>query len=510
MKKKSINFKSKIMKKFNILMLGMIGILAASCEKDLEPALPQENPQGPIVTINDVVSTPAGVLAGGNNSLTLNNYNTPGAQILIMGPAETTNLPAGSTVSYTIEFSDTESFAKSKTLSATSGETEETADNYYVDAEKWNSTHLYFFGKSPKVKQMYYRVLGYVDLDGGNYLIGDKEKPYIVSGVMNETCFDMGFVIEDHYYLLSNATTWNLEEAGPFAFEHSPYDVYDDPVFEIRFKVAEDQLDDYWKIAPQSAVETGDWSNVVGTETDGDEALSGHLVSENAGAGKLTQAGNYKMTINMEAMTYDIEYLAQPDVLYTPGGANGWNQVNSSYMQLKEGEYYYGVFPIDSSGFKVCAQPNWDNPEANYGAASSDPANSGTFVAGDAGQNIIPETLGLNWLTANFDPVGYYLTTYEFTPITTVGLIGSFAASGWVTDVVMTSDDEGKTWTAETEFKAGDKYKFRFNGGWDINLGGNHDQLTAGGADLTVEEDGTYIVTLNLGSGYPSCTLTKK
>lgn len=486
-------------------------MLAFSCAEDIEPSIPQHNPQEPIVKADDIATSKAGVLAS-DAVINLESYKASDKiPVLKLDKAE--GLPEGAAVSFKLELSDTEDFARERIINLTEG-----ADaTYYASANEWNEAQVYLLGKSPKEKTLYYRIPGYIDINGSDYRINSVDT-YMAQGTVKETCFDMGFVIEDHYYLLSNATTWALDnpaEVEKYAFEHSQYDVYDDPVFVIRFKVTADQLDDYWKIAPASAVANNDWGAVIGTETDGDESLSGHLVSENAQAGKLTQAGNYKMTINMEAMTYDIQYLAQPDMLYTPGGTNGWNQVASSYMQLQAPDndkpgFYYGVFPINDQGFKVCAEPNWDTKDANYGAESQTPANNGTFVSGDEGQNIFPETLGLNWMVANYDPVGYQLTTYEFIPIQTVGLIGSFAASGWSTDVVMTSDDEGKDWTAEVELKGGDKYKFRFNGGWDYNLGGNADQLTAGGQDLEAPEDGTYTVTLNLGSGFPSCTLTKK
>lgn len=485
-------------------------MLASSCAEDIEPSIPQHNPQEPIVNADDVVAAKAGVLVS-DAVLNLENYKESN-QIPVLQLDKAEGLPEGATVSFKLELSDTEDFERSQTIDLEAGtSSDETPVTYYASADAWNAAQVYLLGKSPKEKTLYYRIPGYINIDGSDYRI-DSVDSYMAEGSIKETCFDMGFVIEDHYYLLSNATTWDLaspEALAPFEFEHSKYDVYDDPVFVIRFKVTADQLDDYWKIAPQSAVDANNWDLVIGTETDGDTALYGHLVSEGAQAGKLTQAGNYKMTINMESMTYEIEYLAQPDLLYTPGGANGWNQVASSYMQLKEGEYYYGIFPVNEQGFKICAEPNWNN-DTTYGAELEAAANSGTFVIGEAGKNIMPETLGLNWITAKYDPIGYYLTTYELIPITTVGLIGGFAASGWGNDVIMSSDDEGKTWTAEAEFKAGDEYKFRFNSDWGYNLGGNADQLTFDGSNLTAPEEGTYVITLNLGSGYPSCSLAKK
>ena len=52
-------------------------------------------------------------------------------------------------------------------------------------------------------------------------------------------------------------------------------------------------------------------------------------------------------------------------------------------------------------------------------------------------------------------------------------------------------------WTVTTTLKA-DEFKFRANNGWDINLGGNMQDLSYGGDNIKVTEAGTYLVTLDL------------
>lgn len=170
---------------------------------------------------------------------------------------------------------------------------------------------------------------------------------------------DSGFVIEDAYYLLSNATTWDLGAASEFAFYHNP-DVspYDDPVFSITFKVSQEVLDAngggcYWKIAPQSALDTNDWATVLGTEYDGDTETTGMLTTDNAGAGKITEAGKYEITVNMESMIYTVKHLAS--VLYIVGAPNGWD-INSDALFLSEevvgSDIYTGVLNIPAGKFQ--------------------------------------------------------------------------------------------------------------------------------------------------------------
>lgn len=83
-------------------------------------------------------------------------------------------------------------------------------------------------------------------------------------------------------------------------------------------------------------------------------------------------------------------------------------------------------------------------------------------------------------------------------------LIGAFSGYNWDTDVPMTEDPAG-TWTAEQEFKAGDEFKVRQGASWDVNFGVDG---AAGGDNIVIDADGTYIVTLVYDSAAGTATLT--
>lgn len=83
-------------------------------------------------------------------------------------------------------------------------------------------------------------------------------------------------------------------------------------------------------------------------------------------------------------------------------------------------------------------------------------------------------------------------------------LIGAFSGYNWDTDVPMTEDPAG-TWTAEQEFKAGDEFKVRQGASWDVNFGKDG---AAGGDNIVIEADGTYVVTLVYDSAAGTATLT--
>lgn len=496
------------------MMLGVLGLFAASCDDAPEAPKPQENPQEPIFASGDITSATDGALSA-TGVLNLEDYRDASG-IAVMKLTDTKGLPEGASVEYKLELCASEDFSgKTMTLDTEAGE----EGVYTVDPAKWNEAHVGLFGKSPKAKTAYYRVPVYVILDGSDYRY-ESNSYYAASGKIEETCMDQGFVIESNYYLIGNLNDWKLDTAVPFV-HLSDKDVYDDPVFVATFKVSQAILDAngggcYWKIAPQSAIDSNDWATVLGTEIDGDTSLTGKLTDQDPKAGKLTEAGNYKMTVNMESMEYTIEKLERPEYLYTPGGANGWSQDNSAWMQYdKKNEVskgYYGLFPVTADGFKVCAEKNWDNA-TTYGAKTEDPADSGEFVLGEAGKNIHASAPGLYWMSAQYDSDMGQLTTYDMTPITAVGIIGSFSASNWGSDVAMTPNKESTVWTAEVKFEAGSSWKIRFNNAWTFSLGGekdNMDHAIFDGENYNVEEEGTYSVTLTLQPGVPVITCVKK
>lgn len=147
--------------------------------------------------------------------------------------------------------------------------------------------------------------------------------------------------IEDTYYFLGNATTWDFSEviSKNAAFFHNPETSgVEDPVFYKNLYMGGTS---YWKIAPMSAIEADSWDAVLGTVEDGDTALSGTLVNVNAQAGEVVKAGWYQMVVDMSTKSYQFTQLA--DSLYLIGAPSGWN-INSSSMALVEEQPGTGVF----------------------------------------------------------------------------------------------------------------------------------------------------------------------
>ena len=293
-------------------------------------------------------------------------------------------------------------------------------------------------------------------------------------------------VIEEGYYLVGDMffktkdqNGWTKEDAK--AFNHSDKDVYDDPVFTITFETT--KADQYWKIIPKKNIDSGDiWAaGVVGPKVDGDDSMTGLLTNGDAKAGKIAKAGKYKLTINMMDYSYTLEEVNYDPFIYFIGATDGWTKAEQKLALVDDAK---GVY----TGYLYCADPNgwgnqfkfqrvagsWDN-EINSGAFStfSGAANSeGGNISVNAGEGVyyFDVNLGEGTITA--------------TKVETMGMIGTF--NNWDGDAVMTWNAEEYCFEATNVGVTADGWKFRVNGGWDINLGGSLNNLTAGGDNLKV------------------------
>ncbi|MCL1932356.1 MAG: SusF/SusE family outer membrane protein, partial [Candidatus Azobacteroides sp.] len=114
-----------------------------------------------------------------------------------------------------------------------------------------------------------------------------------------------------------------------------------------------------------------------------------------------------------------------------------------------------------------------------------------------SGGNLSVSETGFYRLTVDLskEPYTYTATATEW------GLIGSATAGGWDTSTPMTLNPATGEWTVTATLVGGgdNAFKFRANNGWDINLGGNANNLTYNGDNIPVASDGAYLITLKLG-----------
>ena len=292
-------------------------------------------------------------------------------------------------------------------------------------------------------------------------------------------------VIEEGYYLVGDMFTtedvngWT--KAAAKAFKHSDKDVYEDPVFTISFETK--KPDQYWKIIPKKNIDADDlWAaGVVGPKIDGDDSMTGLLTNGEAKAGKIAKAGKYKLTINMMDYSYTLEEVNYDPFIYFIGATDGWTNAEQKLALVDDAK---GVY----TGYLYCADPNgWGNQFKFQRVAGSwdNEINSGTFstfsgAATSEGGNIgVNAGEGVYYFDVNLGE-----GIIKATKVETMGIIGGF--NNWAGDAPMTWNAEEYCFEATNVGVTADGWKFRVNGGWDINLGGSLDNLTAGGDNLSV------------------------
>lgn len=294
-------------------------------------------------------------------------------------------------------------------------------------------------------------------------------------------------VIEDGYYLVGDMFNveavdgWNTVSAKQ-AFKHSDKDVYDDPVFTITFETT--KANQYWKIIPKKNVDAGNFwaADVVGPKVDGDDSMTGLLTNGDAKAGKIAKAGKYKLTIDMMDYSYTLEEVNYDPFIYFIGSTDGWksNDQKLALVDDAKGVYTGYVYLADpnAAGFEFKfqrAQGNWDTA-----------IGAGTFVSfGGAAIGVDNGNIGVNaGEGVYYMDVNLSEGTITATKIETMGMIGGF--NKWAGDAPMTWNAEEYCFEATNVGVTADGWKFRVNGGWDINLGGSLNNLTAGGGNITV------------------------
>ena len=292
-------------------------------------------------------------------------------------------------------------------------------------------------------------------------------------------------VIEEGYYLVGDMFTtddvngWTKEVAK--AFNHSDKDVYEDPVFTVSFETT--KADQYWKIIPKKNIDSGDiWAaGVVGPKVDGDDSMTGTLTNGDAKAGKIAKAGKYKLTINMMDYSYTIEEVEYDPFIYFIGATDGWTNAEQKLALVDANTGTY-------TGFLYCADPNnWGNQFKFQRVAGSwdNEINAGAFNTFDGAATNENGNIGVNaGEGVYYFDVNLANGTIKATKVETMGIIGGF--NNWGGDAAMTWNAEEYCFEATNVGVTADGWKFRVNGGWDINLGGSLNNLTAGGDNIAV------------------------
>ncbi len=225
--------------------------------------------------------------------------------------------------------------------------------------------------------------------------------------------------------------------------------------------------------------ENNDWAVNYG-DNGGDGSL------EQDGANIAVSAGTYKITYNLNDLTYTIE----PFTWGLVGSAtvNGWDGPDMPMTYDSTSDQWRALVTLANGELKIRLNNDW---ALNYG----DSEFPGTL--GQDGANI-PVTAGNYLVTVNFATLEYTIESIDIW-----GLVGSATPNGWDgPDVQFTPNyaNEG-VWVLENVTLVEGEIKFRTNNDWGLNYGDDD-------ADGTLEQDGaniaisagTYSITLDFSN----------
>lgn len=348
--------------------------------------------------------------------------------------------------------------------------------------------------------------------------VKDGQAVLIDAGKINLVMTPKAPFIDTNYYLVGQMTDWSLDTK--FKFTHSDADVYEDPVFTIMFTTTDDNQ--YWKIIPQGNVDAGNiWAvennpkGVVGVEKDGDDAMSGTLLTttsegKKANAGKIAKAGIYQMTINMMDYTYSIKQIA-PEY-YLVGALQSWSDQNMSCLMTAETAMVQNFTTkwTGDANMKIWLGSDfgkWDNA---FGSASGDGVNTaeGKLKAG-GGAIVCPEKGAYYTFTADFSTMTYKWTKLanqnptEFKNVSLIGVGGKWNDGD---DIDLKQEAPHNWYLAKQEIPAGGlkiraDHKWRDDGNWGFAEGQKYESkgtlITSGGSSNIPVPAGTYNIYFN-------------
>ena len=367
-------------------------------------------------------------------------------------------------------------------------------DSGYVAADELKTVVENLYGKRPVARKLWLDIAGYS-------LINGQSIKTTAENSVNVTL--VAPYISTAYYIVGAPSQWDVM-CVDLPFTHSGKDVYEDPVFTVTFPVADGE---YWfAIADDKTHEANDWSALLGcAEGNGNNGMEGQIARRTEigddGSWKVVVAGDAKlvrMTINMMDYTYQIEKLNFGEWAWLPGDQNGWNHGAATRLQSPAFDGIYTGYSYLNGGFKLTSQADWNG--TNYGWATE------TTLSTDGGA-------GNLWTEEGFYAIDINCAnlTWAVTPILW-GVIGDATTGGWDVDTDMIYDTDEKCLTVTLDLVGGKTIKFRANDAWDVNLGGNMDDLSYGGDNIAIAEDGNYTIKLYLeriASEKYYCTITK-
>lgn len=212
-----------------------------------------------------------------------------------------------------------------------------------------------------------------------------------------------------------------------------------------------------------------------------------------------TYSDLYSTVFTFMATAYESSAGTEYPKLWVPGDYQGWAPADAPVIQSFNNDgIYTGYLYFPEGGtfeFKFTSDPDWDHTNYGLGADAlildTEPTAGNLTVPGPGGYEVVVDVNNLTW--------SYTAENW--------GVIGEFTA--WADDIDMEWDAANNylTLTYDVPDAADNRFKFRANDAWDINLGDADPPdgtLVAGGDDILIPAPGVYTFNLILSGPVPT------
>lgn len=187
--------------------------------------------------------------------------------------------------------------------------------------------------------------------------------------------------------------------------------------------------------------------------------------------------------------------------IYVIGDYCSWGHADPKLQNLfnysKDGNTYSGVVDFGgkaANGFKLTGGPDWDHGNWGIDGKATAPGSEATTVSliDDGGSGNIT-CYSKRFYLFSFDKSNLTLTRqYGFDQMGLIGFNGD-----WDNDIVMEYNPGYSRFYVDVEATGATEFKFRLDGGWDINWGDNGDGPALGGKNIPLSA-GNYRIYFNL------------
>lgn len=312
-----------------------------------------------------------------------------------------------------------------------------------------------------------------------------------IPDVVNDVAFKVLIVLSDYSDILSDASTISITPYASYLDLSTAWGVvgsatpngWDGPDIPF-YQTGTDNVFDAYATLVDGMIKfrkDNEWAVNYG-DNDNDGSL------EEGGADIPVTAGSYKITINLNDLTWSMEAFSWGIV--GSAAPNGWDGPDAVMNYDPYSDTFKAAVTLIAGEIKFRQNNSWD---VNYGDTGAD----GTLEAG--GDNIAVDA-GHYIVTLDFSDANNPVYSIEATDLW--GLVGSAAPNGWDGPNIKFAPDfggnEGLFYLNNIELIDGE-IKFRLNDDWALNYGddGANGSLEEGGANIAVTA-GVYNITLDL------------